>query len=163
MLRLFSPQGRFSLGSSFLKLPKREKNPNSQEPLRKLRRRILSLSLAFSGIRIFFFRSSYDSEDDDSSAPPPRERYPLPNSSGKFTDFCVRSLSGAAFGRSEISLAEREMPGLMALRTRGAKDAPLTGAKVAACGHINAMTAVMLETMVALGAQVRIKPVIEPR
>ncbi len=94
--------------------------------------------------------SSYDSEDD---LPHPRERAHV-NSNG-FTDFCVKNLSNADFGRREIQLAQSEMPGLMALRQKASADAPLKGAKVAGCTHINAMSAVMIETLVALGAQVR--------
>ncbi|VDP69878.1 unnamed protein product [Echinostoma caproni] len=76
------------------------------------------------------------------------------NSRG-FNDFCVQKIRQASFGRREIEIAEQEMPGLVALRKRANDDQPLRGAKVLGCTHVTAHTAVLLETMVALGAQVR--------
>ncbi len=67
----------------------------------------------------------------------------------------MKNLSKADFGRREIQLAESEMPGLMSLRSKAASDSPLKGAKIAGCTHINAMTGAMIETLVALGAQVK--------
>ncbi len=61
----------------------------------------------------------------------------------------------ARWGRAEISLAEKEMPGLMALRARYAKSKPLKGARIAGCLHMTIQTAVLIETLTALGAQVR--------
>src|SRR5438132_13442839 len=72
-----------------------------------------------------------------------------------FTDFKVADLSLAEFGRKEIQLAEHEMPGLMALRERFAESKPLTGARVTGSLHMTVQTAVLIETLVALGAQVR--------
>ncbi|KAL6903126.1 Adenosylhomocysteinase [Trichoderma evansii] len=68
--------------------------------------------------------------------------------------FKVADLSLAAFGRREIELAENEMPGLMAIRTKYAADQPLAGARIAGCLHMTIQTAVLIETLVALGAEV---------
>src|SRR3989440_12598225 len=70
-------------------------------------------------------------------------------------DFAVADLSLATSGRHQIRLAEHEMPGLMALRRRFAGDQPLRGARVAGSLHMTIQTAVLIETLVALGAQVR--------
>jgi adenosylhomocysteinase len=71
------------------------------------------------------------------------------------TDFKVADLSLAAFGRKEITLAEHEMPGLMSLRTEFGASQPLAGARVTGSLHMTVQTAVLIETLVALGAQVR--------
>jgi adenosylhomocysteinase len=71
------------------------------------------------------------------------------------TDFKVADLSLAAFGRKEISLAEHEMPGLMATRREYADVQPLRGARVTGSLHMTVQTAVLIETLVALGAEVR--------
>ncbi|KAH7143864.1 Adenosylhomocysteinase [Dactylonectria macrodidyma] len=68
--------------------------------------------------------------------------------------FKVADLSLAAFGRKEIELAENEMPGLMATRAKYANDQPLAGARIAGCLHMTIQTAVLIETLVALGAEV---------
>jgi adenosylhomocysteinase len=70
-------------------------------------------------------------------------------------DFKVADLSLADFGRTEISLAEHEMPGLMAMRARYADSQPLSGARIAGSLHMTVQTAVLIETLVALGAEVR--------
>ncbi len=70
-------------------------------------------------------------------------------------DFKVADLSLAAFGRKEISLAEHEMPGLMAMRSEYGESKPLTGARITGSLHMTVQTAVLIETLVALGAQVR--------
>ncbi len=70
-------------------------------------------------------------------------------------DFKVADLSLAAFGRKEIQLAEHEMPGLMALRGEYATSKPLRGARITGSLHMTIQTAVLIETLVALGAQVR--------
>jgi adenosylhomocysteinase len=70
-------------------------------------------------------------------------------------DFKVADLSLAAFGRKEIQLAEHEMPGLMALRAEYDDARPLAGARVTGSLHMTIQTAVLIETLVALGAQVR--------
>jgi len=66
----------------------------------------------------------------------------------------VANISLADFGRKEITLAEKEMPGLMALRSKYADTKPLAGARVAGCLHMTVQTAVLIETLVALGAKV---------
>src|SRR6476659_3060802 len=70
-------------------------------------------------------------------------------------DFKVADLSLAAFGRKEIELAEHEMPGLMALRAEHTDDQPLKGARITGSLHMTVQTAVLIETLTALGAQVR--------
>ena len=70
-------------------------------------------------------------------------------------DFKVADLSLADFGRNEIRLAEHEMPGLMAMRSEFAKDKPLTGARIMGSLHMTVQTAVLIETLVELGADVR--------
>ena len=70
-------------------------------------------------------------------------------------DFKVADLSLADYGRAEIELAEHEMPGLMAMRERYGKDKPLAGARIAGSLHMTIQTAVLIETLTALGAEVR--------
>ncbi|MFJ4865635.1 adenosylhomocysteinase [Streptomyces sp. NPDC088748] len=70
-------------------------------------------------------------------------------------DFKVADLSLAAFGRKEITLAEHEMPGLMAIRKQYARTQPLAGARITGSLHMTVQTAVLIETLVALGADVR--------
>ncbi len=70
-------------------------------------------------------------------------------------DFKVADLSAAPFGRKEIELAENEMPGLMALRAEYADEQPLAGARIAGSLHMTVQTAVLIETLRALGAEVR--------
>lgn len=72
-----------------------------------------------------------------------------------FTDFCVKSIQLADFGRREIELAEQEMPGLMLLRRRARGEQPLKGARIIGCTHVVAQTAVLIETLIDIGAQVR--------
>ena len=70
-------------------------------------------------------------------------------------DFKVKDISQAEFGRKEISIAESEMPGLMALREEYGSKKPLKGAKIIGCLHMTIQTAVLIETLVYLGADVR--------
>ena len=70
-------------------------------------------------------------------------------------DFKVKDISLAEFGRKEISIAESEMPGLMALRKEYKGKKPLKGAKILGCLHMTIQTAVLIETLVELGADVR--------
>src|SRR5256886_8386686 len=70
-------------------------------------------------------------------------------------DFKVADLSRAAFGRKEIAIAETEMPGLMAIRAEYAAAQPLRGARITGSLHMTIQTAVLIETLEALGAQVR--------
>jgi adenosylhomocysteinase len=72
-----------------------------------------------------------------------------------FTDCKVADLSLAGWGRKEIAIAETEMPGLMALREEFGTTKPLAGARIAGCLHMTIQTAVLMETLIALGATVR--------
>ncbi len=70
-------------------------------------------------------------------------------------DFKVADLSLAVFGRKEIELAEHEMPGLMAIRREQLDVQPLAGARISGSLHMTVQTAELIETLVALGAEVR--------
>jgi adenosylhomocysteinase len=72
-----------------------------------------------------------------------------------FSDYKVRDISLAAWGRKEIEMAEKEMPGLMALREEFGAAQPLKGAKIAGCLHMTIQTAVLMETLIELGAELR--------
>ena len=72
-----------------------------------------------------------------------------------FSDYKVADISLADWGRKEIAIAETEMPGLMALREKYGQDKPLTGARITGSLHMTIQTAVLIETLVELGAQVR--------
>src|SRR5438105_15856213 len=78
-----------------------------------------------------------------------------PKDSTRFDDFHVADLSLADWGRKEIAIAETEMPGLMAIREEYAPLQPLRGARVAGSLHMTIQTAVLIETLQALGAEVR--------
>ncbi|WP_437441430.1 adenosylhomocysteinase [Streptomyces aureus] len=75
--------------------------------------------------------------------------------SDTLTDYKVADISLAAFGRKEITLAEHEMPGLMSIRREYAEAQPLAGARITGSLHMTVQTAVLIETLVALGAEVR--------
>src|SRR6201990_3006594 len=75
--------------------------------------------------------------------------------SRNFADFKVADLELAPWGRKEIAIAETEMPGLMAIREEFAPEQPLRGARVAGSLHMTIQTAVLIETLQALGAEVR--------
>ena len=72
-----------------------------------------------------------------------------------FTDYKVADISLAEWGRKEIAIAETEMPGLMALREEYKDQKPLAGARIVGCLHMTIQTAVLIETLVDLGASVR--------
>ena len=86
----------------------------------------------------------------------------------EFKDYKVADMALADFGRKEILLAESEMPALMKLREKYGSSQPLADAKIMGCIHMTIQTAVLIETLVALGASVRwssimsipIKPII---
>src|SRR5438552_6978606 len=80
---------------------------------------------------------------------------PKSTRSPKGLEFKVRDLSLADWGRKEILLAEQEMPGLMAVRAEYAKQQPLRGLKIVGSLHMTIQTAVLIETLTALGAHVR--------
>nr|XP_057930805.1 S-adenosylhomocysteine hydrolase-like protein 1 isoform X2 [Doryrhamphus excisus] len=71
------------------------------------------------------------------------------------SDFCIKNIKQADFGRREIHIAEQEMPAMMVLRKRAGGEKPLAGANVIGCTHITAQTAVLIETLSVLGAQCR--------
>ena len=73
---------------------------------------------------------------------------------GKYLAYKVKDISLAEWGRKEIKLAEEEMPGLMALRKEYGASQPLKGARIAGCLHMTIQTAVLIETLTALGAEV---------
>lgn len=73
----------------------------------------------------------------------------------QFTDYKVADISLAEWGRKEIDIAEGEMPALMALRRKYKDQQPLAGAKIMGCIHMTIQTAVLIETLVDLGAEVR--------
>ena len=70
-------------------------------------------------------------------------------------DYKVADIKLADFGRREISLAENEMPALMALRQKYKEEQPLAGAKIIGCIHMTIQTAVLMETLIDLGAELR--------
>ena len=72
-----------------------------------------------------------------------------------FTDYKIADIALAEWGRKEIAIAETEMPGLMAVREEYAGQKPLAGARIAGSLHMTIQTAVLIETLVALGAEVR--------
>ena len=74
---------------------------------------------------------------------------------GTFTDYHVADIGLAPWGRREIAIAETEMPGLMAIREEYAARQPLKGARVTGSLHMTIQTAVLIETLKALGAEVR--------
>jgi len=73
----------------------------------------------------------------------------------EFTDYVVKDIELADWGRKEISMAETEMPGLMATREEFGPEQPLRGARIAGSLHMTVQTAVLIETLQALGAEVR--------
>src|SRR3989338_4382836 len=79
----------------------------------------------------------------------------VPKSKPAANDFKVADLSLAEFGRKEIEIAEKEMPGLMSVREKYGKQKPLKGVRVTGSLHMTIQTAVLIETLVDLGADVR--------
>lgn len=79
----------------------------------------------------------------------------MSGSKGIFQDYKIKDLSLAEWGRKEIEMAEAEMPGLMALREEFGAKKPLKGARIAGCIHMTIETAVLIETLIELGAKVR--------
>jgi adenosylhomocysteinase len=77
------------------------------------------------------------------------------NAQKDFSDYKVRDISLAAWGRKEMEMAEKEMPGLMALRQEYGASKPLKGSRIAGCLHMTIQTAVLIETLIELGADVR--------
>src|ERR1017187_2374937 len=88
-----------------------------------------------------------------SAALPNLANYAAQTSAGK--DYIVRDFALAEWGRKEIAVAEHEMPGLMSVRQKYAKSKPLKGVRITGSLHMTIQTAVLIETLVALGANVR--------
>ncbi|KAF6736504.1 putative adenosylhomocysteinase 3 [Oryzias melastigma] len=127
-----------------------EKQEFSRFPT-KTGRRSLSRSISQSSTDSYSSAASYtDSSDDETS---PRDKTQI-NSKGS-SDFCVKNIKQNEFGRREIEIAEQDMSALISLRKRAQSEKPLAGAKIVGCTHITAQTAVLIETLVALGAQCR--------
>ena len=76
-------------------------------------------------------------------------------SNPEFTDYLVADINLADFGRKEIAIAETEMPGLVSIREEFRAEQPLKGAQITGSLHMTIQTAVLIETLVALGAEVR--------
>ncbi|KAL7668538.1 hypothetical protein ACOME3_009236 [Neoechinorhynchus agilis] len=102
---------------------------------------------------VVHFHSNDECATDEDSKKSPRDTTST-NSEG-FSDFRVRKLKWSSHGRQEIEVAEQDMVGVMSLRRRASKDHPLKGANIACCIHITAQMAVVIETLVAMGASVR--------
>uniref|UniRef100_A0A8C1LIX2 Adenosylhomocysteinase like 2b n=2 Tax=Cyprinus carpio TaxID=7962 RepID=A0A8C1LIX2_CYPCA len=117
----------------------------------KISRRSLSRSISQSSTDSYSSAASYTDSSDDETSPRDKQQK---NSKGN-ADFCIKNIKQADFGRREIEIAEQEMPALMALRKRAQGEKPLAGAKIVGCTHITAQTAVLMETLSALGAQCR--------
>ncbi|XP_074396433.1 adenosylhomocysteinase 3 [Zonotrichia albicollis] len=117
----------------------------------KIGRRSLSRSISQSSTDSYSSAASCTDSSDDETSPRDKQQK---NSKGS-SDFCVKNIKQAEFGRREIEIAEQEMPALMALRKRAQGEKPLAGAKIVGCTHITAQTAVLMETLGALGAQCR--------
>src|SRR5208282_251719 len=79
----------------------------------------------------------------------------MPTATAMKNDYKVKDITLAEFGRKEITIAENEMPGLMALRAEYKGKLPLKGARIAGCLHMTIQTAVLIETLLELGAEVR--------
>ncbi|MGB0846649.1 MAG: adenosylhomocysteinase, partial [Thiolinea sp.] len=73
----------------------------------------------------------------------------------EFNDYIVADMSLAEWGRKELRIAESEMPGLMSIREKYAEEQPLKGARIAGSLHMTIQTAMLIETLTALGAEVR--------
>ena len=78
----------------------------------------------------------------------------MSNKIATYVPYKVKDISLASWGRKEIELAEAEMPGLMSLRKEYKDEQPLEGARIAGCLHMTIQTAVLIETLIALGAEV---------
>lgn len=109
----------------------------------------LILYFALTRTPFFFFRFSVLSRLTF------QQNTTMSNVSTKKQPFKVADLNLAEWGRKEITLAEYEMPGLMQLRRNYGPTQPLKGARIAGCLHMTVQTAVLIETLVALGAEVR--------
>ncbi|XP_071993504.1 S-adenosylhomocysteine hydrolase-like protein 1 isoform X5 [Engystomops pustulosus] len=117
----------------------------------KTGRRSLSRSISQSSTDSYSSVASYTDSSDDEMSPRDKQQTTTKGSS----DFCVKNIKQAEFGRREIEIAEQEMTALISLRKRAQGEKPLAGAKIVGCTHITAQTGVLIETLCALGAQCR--------
>ncbi|KFQ28708.1 Putative adenosylhomocysteinase 3, partial [Merops nubicus] len=113
----------------------------------KIGRRSLSRSISQSSTDSYSSAASYTDSSDDETSPRDKQQK---NSKGS-SDFCVKNIKQAEFGRREIEIAEQEMPALMALRKRAQGEKPLAGAKIVGCTHITAQTAVRAQPPAGTG------------
>ncbi|XP_075998512.1 S-adenosylhomocysteine hydrolase-like protein 1 isoform X2 [Genypterus blacodes] len=125
-----------------------EKQEFNKQPTKLIYR---SLSRSISQSSTDSFGSAYSDGSEDESSP----RDKLQKNSKGLSDFCIKNIKQADFGRREIEIAQQEMEALMLLRKRTEGEKPLTGARVVGCTHITAQTAVLIETLSILGAQCR--------
>ncbi|XP_014242240.1 S-adenosylhomocysteine hydrolase-like protein 1 [Cimex lectularius] len=121
-----------------------------RQPLVKTNTRSSEQQHSVSGSSMSSSVTSSSSSDEDEVSP----RQHVQHTSKGFSDFRIRNIKAHSFGRREIELTEQELPGIIALRNR-ISDRPLIGAKIIGCTHINCQTAVLIETLVYLGAEVR--------
>ncbi|KAL2093908.1 hypothetical protein ACEWY4_011220 [Coilia grayii] len=117
----------------------------------KIGRRSFSRSISQSSTDSFSSAPSESDSSEDEGTP----RDKVQKNSKGHGDFCIKNIKQADFGRREIEIAEQEMLALVALRKRAQGEKPLAGAKIVGCTHITAQTAVLIETLAALGAQCR--------
>lgn len=113
----------------------------------KIGRRSLSRSISQSSTDSYSSAASYTDSSDDETSPRDKQQK---NSKGS-SDFCVKNIKQAEFGRREIEIAEQEMPALMALRKRAQGEKPLAGAKIVGCTRIGAAVAARAESRAAAG------------
>uniref|UniRef100_UPI00358E32B9 S-adenosylhomocysteine hydrolase-like protein 1 isoform X1 n=1 Tax=Myxine glutinosa TaxID=7769 RepID=UPI00358E32B9 len=113
--------------------------------------RSLSRSISQSSTDSYSSAASYSDSSEDEMTP--REK--RCEEARVHEDFCVKNIEQSGFGRREVEIAQQEMPALMALRKRAQGDKPLAGATIVGCTHITAQSAVLIETLIALGAQCR--------
>uniref|UniRef100_A0A914WAJ4 Adenosylhomocysteinase n=2 Tax=Plectus sambesii TaxID=2011161 RepID=A0A914WAJ4_9BILA len=136
-------------GDSGFKARETRRHSVTLELNRPSERRMSSVSSSRRSSVYSSYSGSSDSEDEVS----PRDR-DQKNAKG-FADFRIKNIRQAGFGRREICIAEQEMPGIMALRERARSEKPLKGASIVGCTHITAQVAVLIESLVELGAAVR--------
>nr|XP_061812276.1 S-adenosylhomocysteine hydrolase-like protein 1 [Nerophis lumbriciformis] len=113
--------------------------------------RSLSRSISQSSTDSYTSAAAYTGSSEDETSP----RKKVHKTSKGASDFGIKNIKQADFGRREICIAEQEMPALMVLRKKVGEEKPLAGAKVIGCTHVTAQTAVLIETLSVLGAQCR--------
>ncbi|KAG8589175.1 hypothetical protein GDO81_006292 [Engystomops pustulosus] len=146
---------KFSFMAAVSKTPKKIQFADDMQEFSKFPtktgRRSLSRSISQSSTDSYSSVASYTDSSDDEMSPRDKQQTTTKGSS----DFCVKNIKQAEFGRREIEIAEQEMTALISLRKRAQGEKPLAGAKIVGCTHITAQTGVLIETLCALGAQCR--------